>query len=149
MAPGVAVRLGGVGTARPGGHTFAAFGEGFDHETRIDACVIALGLVLGSGGAAMAGEVNGNGDDIPGRGQRRARMCAFSGLDTPDAIENPTGSARPENQCDDVLRDARQPEARATTASRTTACSSRRRSQSIRRRVNPGMACRGNVRPRG
>jgi hypothetical protein len=52
------------------------------------ACVVALGLVLGSGGAAMAGEVNGNGEDIPGAGNA-ASLCAFSGQDTPDAIENP------------------------------------------------------------
>ena len=37
------------------------------------ACVVALGLVLGSGGAAMAGEVNGNGEDIPGAGNAACR----------------------------------------------------------------------------
>ena len=52
------------------------------------ACVVALGLVLGSGGAAMAGEVNGNGEDIPGAA-KSASECAFSGQDTLDAIENP------------------------------------------------------------
>ncbi len=43
------------------------------------ACVIALGLVLGSGGAAMAGEVNGNGDEIPGRRARRrgVELCVL------------------------------------------------------------------------
>lgn len=53
--------------------------------------VVAIGLVLGSGGAAMAGEVNGNGDDIPAPGNARS-LCVFSGQDTIDAIENPPDS---------------------------------------------------------
>lgn len=51
-------------------------------------CVLVAGLVFGSGGAAMAGEVNGNGDGIPGAGNA-ASECAFSGKDTLDSIENP------------------------------------------------------------
>jgi len=50
--------------------------------------VLAIGLVLGSGGAAMAGEVNGNGDETPIAGHdTAASICAFSGLDTADSIE--------------------------------------------------------------
>jgi hypothetical protein len=65
------------------------------------ACAIALGLVLGSGGAAMAGEVNGNGDDTPIAGHdTAASICAFSGLDTPDSIENPDHLPGPENNDD-------------------------------------------------
>lgn len=53
--------------------------------------VAALGLVLGTGTAAMAGEVNGNGDEIPGASNASSE-CAFSGQDTLDAIEgNPAG----------------------------------------------------------
>ncbi|MEV4687171.1 hypothetical protein [Microbacterium sp. LWH3-1.2] len=56
---------------------------------KVLACaVVAIGLVLGSGGAAMAGEVNGNGDDTPIAGHdTAASICAFSGLDTADSIE--------------------------------------------------------------
>ena len=49
--------------------------------------VASLGLVLASSSAAMAGEVNGNGDDIPGA-SNASSACAFSGLDTADSIEN-------------------------------------------------------------
>lgn len=53
--------------------------------------IAALGLVLSTGGAAMAGEVNGNGDSIPGA-QNASSECAYSGQDTADAIEgNPEG----------------------------------------------------------
>ncbi|MFF2487839.1 hypothetical protein ACFVSU_15650 [Microbacterium sp. NPDC058062] len=52
--------------------------------------VVAIGLVLGSGGAAMAGEVNGNGGAANGAANS-ASECAFSGQDTLDAIENPPG----------------------------------------------------------
>ncbi|MDQ0893786.1 hypothetical protein [Agromyces ramosus] len=50
-------------------------------------CVVALGLVLGGAGAANAGEVNGNGDPIPGA-HNASSACAFSGQDLPDAQEN-------------------------------------------------------------
>jgi len=48
---------------------------------------LALGLVLGSAGAAAAGETNGNGDPIPGA-HNASSACAFSGRDLPDRIEN-------------------------------------------------------------
>lgn len=51
----------------------------------------AAGLVLGVSGTAFAGEVNGNGDDIPATTHAHSE-CAFSGQDTPDAVEgNPEG----------------------------------------------------------
>ena len=54
-------------------------------------CVVAAGLVLAGAGAANAGEVNGNGDDIPATNNASSE-CAFSGQDTLDAIEgNPEG----------------------------------------------------------
>ncbi len=57
----------------------------------IGSCVIAAGLVLAGAGAANAGEVNGNGDDIPAP-TRAHSECVFSGLDTLDSIEmNPPG----------------------------------------------------------
>ena len=49
--------------------------------------VLAFGLVLGSAGAASAGETNGNGDPVPGA-QNASSVCAFSGRDVPDSIEN-------------------------------------------------------------
>lgn len=53
--------------------------------------VVALGLVLGSAGAASAGETNGKGEPIPGA-QNASSACAFSGQDLPDSIEdNPPG----------------------------------------------------------
>ena len=54
-------------------------------------CAVAAGLVLSGGGVANAGEVNGNGRDIPAP-TRAASECVFSGQDTPDSIEgNPEG----------------------------------------------------------
>ena len=54
-------------------------------------CAVAAGLVLSGAGVASAGEVNGNGADIPAPA-RAASECVFSGLDTADAIEgNPEG----------------------------------------------------------
>ncbi|GAB3020733.1 hypothetical protein GCM10011376_22930 [Nocardioides flavus (ex Wang et al. 2016)] len=48
--------------------------------------VVAAGLVLAVAGTASAGEVNGNGDEIPAP-DRAASECVFSGLDTADSIE--------------------------------------------------------------
>jgi hypothetical protein len=54
-------------------------------------CAVAAGLVLAGAGAASAGEVNGNGQDIPATNNASSE-CAFSGQDTLDAIEgNPEG----------------------------------------------------------
>jgi len=54
-------------------------------------CAITAGLVLSGGGVANAGEVNGNGLDIPAPTQA-ASECVFSGQDTADSIEdNPEG----------------------------------------------------------
>ena len=47
--------------------------------------LFAFALVLASAPAA-AGEVNGNGDEIPAP-DRAASECVFSGLDTADSIE--------------------------------------------------------------
>ena len=136
---GSSVRLGGVGTARPGGHTFAAFGEGFDMKRVSAACVIALGLVLGSGGAAMAGEVNGNGDDIPGAGNA-ASECAFSGLDTADDIEG-TG---PEGQGDDEFAKRGNQKHGYHGVQNFGMFRSDPVAKQFVVGFNPGMACRGN-----
>lgn len=57
----------------------------------IGVCAVAAGLVLSGAGVANAGEVNGNGKDIPAP-TRATSECVFSGLDTADAIEgNPEG----------------------------------------------------------
>ncbi|WP_242530367.1 hypothetical protein [Nocardioides aromaticivorans] len=57
----------------------------------------AAGLAIGVSGTAYAGEVNGNGEDIPAP-THAASECVFSGQDTPDAIED-----NPEGFDDDVL----------------------------------------------
>lgn len=57
----------------------------------IGSCAIAAGFVLAGAGAASAGEVNGNGGEIPAP-DRASSECVFSGQDTADAIEgNPEG----------------------------------------------------------
>lgn len=54
-------------------------------------CALAAGLVLSVSGVAHAGEVNGNGQDIPAP-THAASECVFSGLDTADSLEgNPPG----------------------------------------------------------
>lgn len=51
--------------------------------------VVAIGLVLGGGGAAMAGETTGNGNETPIAGHdTAASICAFSGQDVDDSVEN-------------------------------------------------------------
>jgi hypothetical protein len=53
--------------------------------------VVAASVMLGTGATAHAGEVNGRGEPIPGA-FNASSACAFSGLDTPDDIEdNPPG----------------------------------------------------------
>lgn len=52
---------------------------------------VAAVLVLSGGGAASAGEVNGNGEEIPAP-DHASSECVFSGLDTADSVEgNPPG----------------------------------------------------------
>jgi hypothetical protein len=63
-------------------------GEGNAMKKVLACAVVAIGLVLGSGGAAMAGEATGNGGEAQGA-NNSASECAFSGQDTLDAIENP------------------------------------------------------------
>ncbi|WP_194409434.1 hypothetical protein [Microbacterium cremeum] len=96
---------------------------------------VAVALVLGGGGAAMAGEVNGNGGEAQGAAHAKS-ACAFSGQDTADAIEgNPPGFD------DDAL------------AMRGNQKHGYRGIQSygmfvsagVDVGVNPGMACRGNA----
>ena len=53
-------------------------------------CAATATLVLSGAGAANAGEVNGNGEVIPGAFNASSE-CAFSGLDTLDSIEDPMG----------------------------------------------------------
>lgn len=60
--------------------------------TRTLICLCAgVGLALSGGGAAMAGEVGGTGEEVHAPDHARSE-CAFSGLDTADAEEgNPPG----------------------------------------------------------
>ena len=81
-------------------------------------CVATATLVLTGAGAANAGEVNGNGVDIPAP-DHAASECAFSGLDTLDADE-----MQPPMYNDDAfaVRATRaRAESTATTACRATA----------------------------
>ena len=66
----------------------------------IEIAAVAAGLVLVGAGAASAGEVNGNGEDIPAP-ERAASECVFSGQDTQDA---PLGTEiNPPGRNDDAL----------------------------------------------
>lgn len=51
-------------------------------------CVMAAGLLAAGAGSASAGEVTGTGKPTPIKEHRAASICSFSGLDTPDIIEN-------------------------------------------------------------
>jgi hypothetical protein len=58
------------------------------HMKRLAIGLIAgIGLALCGAGPAQAGEINGNGDPIPGA-HNASSACAFSGRDLPDAEEN-------------------------------------------------------------
>lgn len=59
--------------------------------------VASLGLVLAGASSAVAGEVNGRGDKVPGA-FNASSACAFSGLDTLDDSEEQP----PEFNDDDV-----------------------------------------------
>ena len=49
--------------------------------------IFAIGLVLGGAVSAQAGEINGNGEPIPGA-HNASSACAFSGQDQLDDLEN-------------------------------------------------------------
>ena len=100
--------------------------------------VITGGLVLGLGGTAFAGEYTGAG--LQGKGNAPLRtpgpvhassVCAFSGLDAPDAIEN-----NPPGFDDDLL------------AIHGVQSYGVFVSQGLKAVVpSPGQACRGNLPP--
>ena len=90
-------------------------------------CAVALGLVMGGAMSAQAGEINGNGEEIPGA-QNASSACAFSGQDLPDAEENQP------NIPDDFVTDGRvQSYGKYVSNGFKDAVPS------------PGFACRGNV----
>jgi hypothetical protein len=64
----------------------------------IASCAVAAGLVLAGAGGASAGEVNGNGEDIPAP-DHAASECVFSGLDSEDNV----GEVNPPGLDDDAL----------------------------------------------
>jgi hypothetical protein len=67
--------------------TFLGWGlEGMMRKAIVGA-VVAAGLVLSSGGAALAGERTGNGKETPA-GDKARSACAFSGLEDND-FESP------------------------------------------------------------
>ena len=98
--------------------------------------VVAIGLVLGGGGAAMAGEVNGNGGEAQGA-KNSASESAFSGQDTADAIEG-TG---PGGVGDDSLA-ARGNQKHGYKGVQNYGMFV---SAGIDLGINPGDACRGNL----
>ncbi len=90
-------------------------------------CAVALGLTVGGAMSAQAGEINGNGDPIPGA-HRASSICAFSGRDLPDAQENQP------NIPDDIVSDGH------------VQSYGRWVSHGFKAFVpSPGEACRGNV----
>ncbi len=67
----------------------------------IASCAVAVGLVLVGAGSARAGEVNGQGSEVPGA-DNASSECAFSGLDTQDASAGGT-EVQPPMFDDDAL----------------------------------------------
>lgn len=66
-------------------------GEGYAMKKTLACAAVTVVLVLGSGGAAMAGETRGNGDPNDNNGNPHS-ACHFSGLDVSDETEgNPPG----------------------------------------------------------
>ena len=111
---------------------------------KVLACaVVAIGLVLGSGGAAMAGEVNGNGGEVHAP-DHASSECVFSGLDTADDIEG-TG---PEGMGDDAfsVRGNQSPggKDRFHGVQNFGMFKSDPIAKQFVEGFNPGMACRGN-----
>jgi hypothetical protein len=91
-------------------------------------CVATAGLVLGSAGAASAGEYNGKGEPVPG-GVNGKSECSYSGRDIPDDVEN-----NPPGFDDDLL------------AIRGVQSYGQLVSQGLKGFLpSPGMACRGNL----
>ena len=88
-----------------------------------------LGLVVGTALPAQAGEINGNGDPIPGA-HVASSACAFSGQDLPDAEEN-----QPNRPDDFVTGGHVQSYGMYVRAGLKPAVPS------------PGVACRGNAEP--
>lgn len=62
-------------------------GKGNLMKKLVIGCVMAAGMVFASGGAASAGETTGNGGSTPAP-ERAGSICAFSGQDLPDDVEN-------------------------------------------------------------
>jgi hypothetical protein len=104
-------------------------------------CLVAAGLVFGSAGAAMAGEVNGNGDPIPGAGNA-ASECAFSGQDTLDAIENPVDGPFYDPMFDDDALAERGNQKHGFKGVQNYGMFAK---AGIDIGINPGLACRGNA----
>lgn len=103
--------------------------------------VVAIGLVLGSGGAAMAGEVNGNGGAANGAANS-ASECAFSGQDTADAIENPPDAPDYNPMFDDDALAMRGNQKHGYKGIQSYGMFV---SAGIDVGINPGDACRGNL----
>jgi hypothetical protein len=91
--------------------------------------VAGIGLTLGAALPAHAGEINGNGDPIPGA-HNASSACAFSGQDLPDAEENQP------NRPDDFVTDGH------------VQSYGKYVSHGLKSEVpSPGEACRGNAEP--
>ncbi|GAA3633581.1 hypothetical protein GCM10022200_15910 [Microbacterium awajiense] len=99
----------------------------------------AVALVFGSGGAAMAGEVNGKGDPIGAPG-KAASECVYSGLDTLDSIENAPGSPGYDPMFDDDALAVRGNQKHGFHGVQNYGMFKR---AGIDIGINPGMACRG------
>jgi hypothetical protein len=104
-------------------------------------CLMVAGLVFGSAGAAMAGEVNGKGEAIPGAGKASSE-CAFSGKDTLDAIENPKDGPFYDPMFDDDALAARGNQKKGFKGVQKYGMFAK---AGIDIGINPGQACRGNA----
>ena len=103
--------------------------------------IVAIGLVLGSGGAAMAGETTGTGGDAQGAANASS-ACAFSGLDVADVDE---GNPFPEANDDAVTVRGNQAPAGMERFHGVQSYGSIVRAGGKGMAPSPGEACRGNV----
>jgi hypothetical protein len=92
-------------------------------------CVMAAGLLLAGAGSASAGEVTGNRKATQAPQHARS-ICAFSGQDTPDSIEN-----NPPGFDDDFLGHGTQSYGQFVAFGLKAQLADER----------PGIACRGNA----
>jgi hypothetical protein len=59
-------------------------------KMRLLGAAVCAATIIGTGGAAFAGEINGKGEQTPiGKGTARNSLCAFSGLQDGEGPDDP------------------------------------------------------------